>query len=177
MENSALLNLYFGVMYNPKSYLSNTFLMLYQGMEVYHSTFLFRSSQFAKERNDLIEDLIKIINESISLEPNHKDRILGLIRNGKNLRSREKISEIYDLFSDLLPKLSMNIKDKDNFINKIEKYRNKLTHGGVDYDKLDLEDLFWSSKDLQLILQLCILNRLDFTNEEISKFYYLDKIN
>lgn len=175
-EAPTLLNLYFGVMYNPKSYLSNTFLMLYQGMEVYHTTFLSGFSQFARERNELIEDFIKIVDESISPEVNQKDRILGLIRNGKNLRSREKVSEIYDLFSDILPKLSTKIIDKDNFVNKIEKYRNKLTHGGFDYDKLDIEDLFWSSKDLQLILQLCILNRLGITNEEISKFYYLDKI-
>lgn len=176
-ESPTLLNLYFGVMYNPKSYLSNTFLMLYQAIEVYHRTYLFNSSQFAAERSELIEDFIKIVNESITLEVNQKDRIIGLIQNGKNLRSREKISEIYDLFSDILPKLSTKIKNKDDFINKIEKYRNKLTHGGVDYDKLNIEELFWSVKDLQLILQLCILNRLGFTNKEISKFYYLDKLS
>lgn len=175
-EAPTLLNLYFGVMYNSKSYLSNTFLMLYQALEVYHRLFLFRTSHFAKERNELMDGFIKKINELIDLESNQKDRILGLIRNGKNLRSREKVSEIYDLFSELLPKLSTNIKDKANFIDKIENFRNKLTHGGVDYDKLNTEDLLWCSKDLQLILHLCILNRLGFTNEEISKFYYLDKI-
>lgn len=176
-EAPTLLNLYFGVMYNPKSYLSNAFLMLYQAIEVYHRTYLFSSSQFAAERNKVIEDFIKVLNESIKLEVNQKDRIIGLIQNGKNLRSREKISEIYDLFSDILPQLSTKIKNKDDFINKIEKYRNKLTHGGIDYDKLNVEELFWSVKDLQLILQLGILNRLGFTNKEISKFYYLDKLS
>lgn len=175
-EAPTFLNLYFGVMYNSKSYLSNTFLMLYQAIEIYHRIFLFRSSRFAQQRNELIDDFIKKINALIDLEPGQKDRILGLIRNGKNLRSREKVSEIYDMFSELLPKLSTNIQDKVNFIDKIENYRNKLTHGGVNYDKLNTTELFWSSKDLQLMLQLCILNKLGFSNEEISKFYYLDKI-
>jgi hypothetical protein len=43
----------------------------------------------------------------------------------------EKVSEIYDLFSDLLPILSTNIKGNDSLIDKIEKYGNTLTYNGV----------------------------------------------
>lgn len=171
-----LLSLYFGAMYNSRTYISNMFLMLYQALEVYFITFLHQYSAKSNERKRQMENLVKEVEACCCTELKQKDRIIGLILNGRNLSSKDKISEIFDLFAELLPQLSANIVDKNDFVKKIENYRNRLAHGGIDYDKLDNDDLFWAYKDLQLIVHLCILHELGFTNEDISNFYYLDKI-
>jgi hypothetical protein len=75
-----------------------------------------------------------------------------------------------------LPLLSTKIGEKNDFIDKIVHYRNKLTHGSETLIMTEDNDLFWQYKNLQLILQLCILSRLGFDNEKIKKIYYLDKI-
>jgi hypothetical protein len=170
-----LMNLYFGVMYNSKLYNSNIFLMLYQALEVFHTLFLKESSINLSERTQQLDSLINKLQLSVNLEEVDKKRIIGLINRGKNLSTKEKIIEVYTVFEYILPKLSSNIKDRETFIKKTENYRNRLTHGGINYDELDNEDLYWSTKDLQLILQLCILKRIGFSIKDISKFYFLDK--
>lgn len=134
-EVPEILHLYFGVMYNIESYLSNNFLMLFTALEVYYRVF--------SENNE---------NE---------------------LPAKRQIEEIYENFKDVLPILSTKIENKTQFVNKIVSYRNNLVHGKVKYDKIDL---FWQYKNLQLLLQLCILTGLGFNLQEIRRIYLLDKI-
>ena len=92
-------------------------------------------------------------------------------------RLKNGLEEIYDQYADILPSLSSKIGTKNNFIRRIVDIRNDLSHGNVHPDSLDKDnDLFWQFKNLQLILQLCILSRLGFDNEKIKQIYYLDKI-
>ena len=88
----------------------------------------------------------------------------------------KRIGEIYDRFDDILPRLSSKIENKSKFVTKIVELRNNLVHGKIRYDKINNEDLFWEQKNLQLLLQLCILCMLCFTTEKIKQFYLLDKI-
>jgi uncharacterized protein YutE (UPF0331/DUF86 family) len=87
-----------------------------------------------------------------------------------------RIGEIYDQFDDILLRLSSKIENKSKFVTKIVELRNNLVHGNIRYDKIDNEDLLWEQKNLQLLLQLCILCMLGFTTEKIKQFYLLDKI-
>jgi hypothetical protein len=96
---------------------------------------------------------------------------------GKQLSSKERLEEIYDQFGDILPSLSTKIETRNKFIRKIVDIRNDLSHGNVHPDTLNEgNELFWQYKNLQLILQLCILTKLGFDNEKIKQIYYLDKI-
>ena len=101
----------------------------------------------------------------------------GLIDRGKNLSINDKLSDICDIFGDILPKISKKIIDKANFADRIQNYRNRLTHGEISYSEIGNEDLYRACKDMQLILQLSIINNMGFTKNNIKRFYYLDKIH
>ena len=47
--------------------------------------------------------------------------------------------------------LSYVIGSEEEFSTKVTDYRNRLTHGNLNYDELDHTDIFWKCKDLQLI--------------------------
>lgn len=111
-----------------------------------------------------------------NLKDDDRERLKQLLSSLKGLTSKERIEEIYDQFGDILSHLSTKIGDKHQFIEKIVKFRNRFVHGNVQFRELDNEDLFWHFKNLQLILQLCILSKLDFSIEQIRELYYLDKI-
>ena len=68
------------------------------------------------------------------------------------------MEKAYDIYCDILPDLSSVIGSKEDFGTAIQKSRNKLTHGNIDYDQLETEELFWNLKNLQLILQLWMLS-------------------
>lgn len=138
-ETPEILDIYFGVMYNTQSYLTNNFLMLFTALEVYHRVFLDKTKR-------------------------------------KEVYSKRRIEEIYDQFDDIMPRLSSKIENKSKFVTKIVELRNNLVHGKIRYDKIDNKDLFWEQRNLQLLLQLCILCMLGFAVEKIRQFYLLDKI-
>ena len=50
---------------------------------------------------------------------------------------------IYVIYEELLSQLSAKIGSKEEFCQKVTKYRNDLRHGNIDYDQLDKQDLFW----------------------------------
>jgi hypothetical protein len=93
----------------------------------------------------------------------------------KSFSFKEKMEKAYDLYSKLLPKLSQVIGMKQEFSSKVTELRNRLTHGNIAYDELDTEEVFWRCKDLQLIIQLCILSELRFSKDQIEKIYHINK--
>jgi len=176
-ENKVIMDLFFGVVYNTKSYLSNNFLMLFTAIEAYHQAFIDEHSERKKEKELFGDNVIKKIEE-YGFSKEERERLKQLVNVfGKQLSSKERLEEIYDQYADILPSLSSKIGTKNNFIRRIVDIRNDLSHGNVHPDSLDKDnDLFWQFKNLQLILQLCILSRLGFDNEKIKQIYYLDKI-
>jgi hypothetical protein len=177
-ENKVIIDLFFGVIYNTKSYLSNNFLMLFTAIEAYHQAFMEYYSERKKEKELFSDYMIKKVEEYDFLKE-EREKLKELINNfGKQLSSKERIGEVYDQFADILPSLSSKIETRDKFIRRIVDIRNDLSHGNVHPDSLNRDDdLFWQYKNLQLILQLCIMSKLGFDNEKIKEIYYLDKIN
>jgi HEPN superfamily Apea-like protein len=98
---------------------------------------------------------------------NYKEEFKVWARQKGRLVAKEKVEEIYEQFHDILPLLSKKIGERNDFINRIILYRNKLPHGSKTSIKIEDDDLFWQYKNLQLILQLCILSMLAFDNEKI----------
>jgi hypothetical protein len=174
-ENKVIMDLYFGVIYNTQLYLSSNFLMLFTALEVYHAAFLNKNSSKAKQKASFFRSYNDVIDKS-NLSKNYKEEFKKWAKHRGRLVAKEKIEEIYQQFHDILPLLSTKIGEKNDFIDKIVHYRNKLTHGSETLIMTEDNDLFWQYKNLQLILQLCILSRLGFDNEKIKKIYYLDKI-
>jgi hypothetical protein len=168
-------DLYFGVMYNTQSYVSNNFLMLFTALEVYHRAFLEETSAKKQLNISFRTNIIKKIDSS-DLADNDKENVKELLAKKQLLSSQDRIEEVYDKFAEFIPLLSKKIEDKNSFIRKIVKYRNNLTHGGKPFSKFDVIDLFWQYKNLQLILQLCILSEIEFCIGEIKEMYLLDEL-
>lgn len=171
----AVYDIYFGVMYNTDLYLSNQFLMLAEATAIYIETII--SNNPSKELQNKILRINTICNkldDDYSIL-NDEDRkwITEFLQGKKSLSFKEKLNKIYETYLDLLPYLSSVIGPKDEFSSKVTEYRNRLTHGNINYDDLDYNYLFWKCKDLQLILQLCILSELGFTIGEIKSIFHI----
>jgi hypothetical protein len=176
-RNKVIMDLFFGVIYNSKSYLSNNFLMLFTAIEAYHLAFMDDYSKRKKEKELFGDSMIKKVEEYGFLKE-EREKLKELINNfGKQLSSKERLEEIYDQFIDILPSLSSKIGARNKFIRKIIGYRNALSHGNVHSADLHNDnDLFWQYKNLQMMLQLCLLSKIGFDNEKIKEIYYIDKI-
>lgn len=176
-EYKVIMDLFFGVIYNAKSYLSSSFLMLFTAVEAYHHTVMDPCSRRKKEKVFFSDKILKKVEE-YSFSKEESERLGQLIKTfGKELSSKERLEEIYDQFDDILPSLSSRIETRNKFIRKIVDIRNDLSHGNVHPDSLNQNnELFWQFRNLQLILQLCLLSQLGFDNEKIKQIYHLDNM-
>jgi len=176
----ATYDLYFGVMYNSDLYLTNRFLMLAEGLEIFMGILSERIPDDELRRKiDRIDTVSKILDkcqglENCELNEDDKNWISNIMNEKKSLSFREKMEKAYGNYSEILPKLSKVIGSKEEFAKAIQKSRNSLTHGNIDYDQLDTQELFWNMKDLELILQLCILSELGFTENELKDIYLIN---
>jgi hypothetical protein len=177
----ATYDLYFGVMYNHELYLSNKFLMLAEALEILMGILINNNTdndlRLRAKRIDAIFEKLDKCKEAqgceLTLEDN--DWIKRIMNDKRGLSFREKMEKAYDNYSEILPELSSVIGSKQEFASTIVKTRNKLTHGNIDYDKVDVEELFWNTENLQLILQLSILSQLGFTKTDLKEIYLIDE--
>jgi hypothetical protein len=170
----AVYDIYFGIMYNTDLYLSNQFLMLAEATAIYTETIISNNpSKGLQDKIFRINTICNKLDDCCILNVDDREWIKKILQDKKSLSFKEKMSEICENYSDLLPSLSSTIGSKDEFSLKLTKYRNRLTHGNINYDDLDYQDLFWKCKDLQLILQLCILSEIGFTIKELKSIFQL----
>lgn len=173
-QNKVIMDLFFGVVYNTQSFPSNNFIMLFTAIEAYHQAAMDDCSKRKKEKVFFGDILLKKVEEYgfLKEERERLEQLINLF--GKQLSSKERLEEIYDQFADILPSLAYKIETRNKFIRKIVDIRNDLSHGNVHPDSLNKDnELIWQYRNLQLMLQLCILSQIGFTNEKIRKIYLL----
>jgi HEPN superfamily Apea-like protein len=166
-------DLYFGVMYNSDLYLSNKFLMLTEAIEIY-------MNYVSKQKLDpdltdkiaRIDHICKAIDEC-TLNETDREWVKTILKDKKSLSFKENLRKVFDICQELFPILSSVIGSKQEFSSKIKEYRNRLTHADIDYNQLDNDELSRKCKDLQLVLQLCILSELGFSSSEIKDIYLI----
>jgi ApeA N-terminal domain 1 len=170
---AAVYDLYFGVMYNPELYLSNKFLMLAEAISIYFDQILTKTNDpDLRRKSEQIEKVCNVLDES-DLDSEIKDWSKNIIKEKKSLSFKQKMQKAYETYRDLLPHLSHVIGSKEEFSSMVTQFRNDLTHRNIDYNQVDNDKLFWKFRDLQLILQLCILSELGFSVEEMKAIYYV----
>jgi len=156
-------NLYFEIIYNSGIHLEHKFLNLILALEAYHRK--------TKENFELPEDKFKdMLDEIVNFVPEkYKSWLREKLNysNEKNLRRRLK--EIMDEFSYAI---SLFIQDENikHFIDKVIKTRNYLIHKDDKIEKNVAKDkeLFYLVEKLKLIVEICILKELGFTQDEIK---------
>ena|SRR5918995_37832 len=167
---SATYDLYFGVMYNLDLYLSNSFLMLAEALEIYIGIISQENPDpILLSKVKRIDRICEMLEKASPLSEADREWVKVIMNDKKSLSFKEKMEKAYDLYSELLPKLSHVIGTKQEFSSKVTELRNRLTHGNINYDELGTEEMFWGCKDLQLILQLCILSELKFSKDQLKE--------
>ncbi len=182
MENKFRIvqELYFGEMYNTELYLNLNFLMLVQALEEYHRI----SKGDITDQHDLYQEIYKKVLPFLESLPNSTNDVSSeeivelkkLIKRGMQPNMRTRVEELYDKFSDILPYLSIMIGNKKCFALKVTQYRNAFSHGSLGSEKTEMSDLFWLYKDIQLLLQLCLLSELHFSNDSIKEIYHVNNM-
>jgi hypothetical protein len=165
-KENVVLDNYFGVMYNPGLFTENILLMLAGALEAYHTDYRKKLSESAQTCKERTKRIMSIVNE-LSISEEDKNWISGAISNRSFPSFEERIEEVYDDHREIATKF-LHTKDKGTFGSKINRYRNGISHANKNFQK-ESEELFRSTIDLQILVQLCILNMLEFPSELVKK--------
>jgi hypothetical protein len=165
-KENVVLDNYFGVMYNPGLFTENSLLMLAGALEAYYSDYRKKLSESAQTRSERTERIMPIVDE-LSISQEDKSWISEAILFRKSPSFEERIEEVYDDYIEIAAKF-LYTKDKETFSSKINRYRNGISHANKNFQK-EFEELFRSTIDLQILVQLCILSLLEFPCELIRK--------
>jgi hypothetical protein len=117
-------------------------------------------------------DVYRFLMLTTAAEVYHK-----LLTGNNNTIFKDRIKNLYETYSNIV-KIFLKTKNIDKAVEVIEGSRHYYTH----YDPKRIantvkdNDLFWITKDLQFVLQLCFLTQLGFDNNRLEKLFYMDKI-
>ena len=148
--------------------------MIVTALEVYHGKII-EDEESNKEQVDTYTRILSHV-DNLSISKEDLEQLKKWISNGRLPSLSNRIKEIYEIYLDIIPYLSIKIEEKECFARKVKNYRNDLSHGNINSQDIDENDLFWTSKDLQLLLRLCILSQIGFTNNQIKEIYNIDKL-
>ena len=160
-----VIDLYIGNIYNQHSYLEHRFLSFIQALESYHRRSNFSNTYMKKENyNKVLNNLIKCIPKEVigDFRQSMKSRFKYLNEYSLKKRLDEIINKFNTLLGNFIPK---------DFSKEVKDIRNYLTH----YDKQSIktipsrEKLFILSEKLQIILEICLLHEIGFTDSQIKK--------
>jgi len=158
-----VFSLYFAVIHNPPPFTEERFLFLIQALEVYH-----RRTREGKELPEQVHQ--KRIQQILDAVPQqHIEWLKGKLEYSNELSLRKRLKEIYEEFLCILN----SFMKKGSFINLVVDTRNYLTHydEGLNESCPRGKELFYLSKQLEIILQLCFLKELGFTRDEMELLF------
>ncbi len=160
-----IFNLYFGIIYNVEMFIEQKFMFLIQALEVYHrltQTGKYLTDDETKEIRDI---MINSIPEKIELT---KKEILKSKLNYLNeITLKERVLFILNKYKTIIEEI---IPDIEEFAKKVRNTRNYYTHFSKDDSKPVFEDeeLFIASEQLKILVEICILSEIGFTDEKIA---------
>jgi hypothetical protein len=163
-------NLYFSILYNSHIYLEDRFINFSQAIETYHRIKIGGKYQSDEEfRQGLYQKLVSVLPQEID------DGFRQSLKRGKLFYAneyslRKRLQDIIRRLSSEFPKNFI----KSNFVSKVCDTRNYLKH----YDQTlkekaaKDEELYELTEDLRIILEICLLEELGFTLQDINKMFY-----
>ena len=155
-----IYNLYFGTLYNPRMYLSHTFLSLAQAAETYHRQIrkggVLTKPEYKAKKSKIIQ----------SVSPEHKDWLEKKLEFGNELTLQERMEELLRDCSDTVRQF---IGDVGEFATRVKATRNYLTHFSTKSKNVaDGDDLIHLTYKLKILIEECILRELGFSREDID---------
>jgi hypothetical protein len=168
-----VFNLYMAVMYSGSDwFLEFQFLALAQSIEAYHSSTLGDASVSKMNRIEDAKKIEKIIEEHLPAKKNWIDEMLS---NSLNPSLRERLGEIFDIYSDFCFAY-LKFNKKEDLLKKLKDSRNYFTHWARHLKKRAAkdDDLYWLMKDVQFVIRLCLLSELGFELSVLKLIFCLD---
>ena len=184
----SIIDLYLRSIYIPRRHINDFFLSLAQAIEAFHS--LAHSGRYLDKKvyqevvRKTLEEAVDSIPDSI---PQNSEKEKGLdlldLREYKRILKEEKLSHlngfslrerleeiISEYHSSLPDNFFSSSEDRNDFLKKIRKTRNYLTHLSSRKDKhvTSDQDLLVLSRRLKVLLEACLLKQLGLKDTDIK---------
>lgn len=158
-----VMDQYFFVIDRNISRLELNFLQLIQAIESYHRRTRTNTAIPIEEHELRIKNILESVPEE------HRKWLAQKIHYSNEPSLRQRLKDIYDQFSEILSP----IFNKKKLINKAVDTRNYLTHFDQSLKDKSLNGmrLYYFLERLKLILQICLLSEIGFSNSEIIKLF------
>lgn len=163
-ELETVYNLYFGTIYNSNIYLEHKFLNFIMALEAYHRRKGRNEEVPQEEHRKRIEEIL----EASSKE--YRKWLEEKLKYSNEPSLRKRLKEIYKSLVNV-KYITQLIPDKKKFIEEIVATRNYFVH----YDEtlkskaLKGRDLLQAVHKLKIIIEVCLLKGIGFSDEEIDE--------
>ena len=160
------------VNYDEASYLSNKFLMTVGAVEAYHRVAWKKQSKISEEKEAFLSKVKPVIEDAIknnSVTRNETEKISRLMGDWNKPTLAKRVFELCKHYWEILSRLSIKIGNIECFATRVSRYRNDMAHGNVIIEDTDFNNLYFTFKDLQSLLHVCVLTRLGFSVRRIKK--------
>jgi hypothetical protein len=172
----SVIDLYLGLFYLPKRYLTERFLSLAQAIEAFHRI-LYGGRYIEKEEyeNGIYKSFLQAIERDsnlYNLSSEFKESLKLKLSYLYEFSLRKRLKELIRLNQNCFPTGFLTNKQlRDSFIGAVVFIRNKLTHLDENTDIqsiIEYRELYRLSTALEALLRCCIMRFLD-VNEEVVK--------
>jgi hypothetical protein len=166
---SPVCDFYFSTMYNKQMYLHQRFLAVAHAVEAYHRAFIGGKYQADSKYEQGVE---KILWQAIpgDIEPDFRASLKNKLKYLHEYSLRKRIQDICGMFGNLLTPF---FGDASDFAGEVAELRNSLTHPTPTAEEAPVlkkhQVLFVKAEQLSLLLELCFLREMEFSDEAISK--------
>jgi|LakMenEpi03Aug12_release.lakeMendotaPanAssembly.Ray.scaffolds.fasta_scaffold111847_3 hypothetical protein len=171
--------------YTPDLYINYGFINIIQALESYHSA----SDRFKDKgkyqqstiyKNGILKQLLEVIeefaektvDEAYGISDDFRAALKGKIKGLNQVTLQTRLNQLIEDISDLLPSNFIgDIQNRQLFASRASKTRNAWTH----HDEKEKEkaakgkELIQLFHTLTVILQVCLLRELNFTDDSIKK--------
>lgn len=163
-----LFDLYFGALYNPHLYVESVFLSFVQALELYHRELGPTKHGIPEdEYNRLFRAIMQF--EPIQSAPKEYRKWIHSRLKHNEPTLRQRLSELLNAHGYILDRY-INERKKKRFIQKVLDTRNYLVHRNERLrDRAARgQELLTITRTLSLIIQLCLLELLGLSSEQIE---------
>lgn len=165
----SIINLFFGIQYNPRMYLEQKFLYIIQAVESYHRN---------RMNNQVLpEDMHKARVASIlaNTPAEHRPWLQERLNYSNEPSLRNRLKELLQASSDIVSPL---IKDEKLFINNVVNTRNYLTHfdSSLKTKVATGPKLSYLSQSLSYLLQSCLLKEIGLPFEKQKELFNRNQV-
>jgi len=156
-------DLYFSVLYSQHMYLHSVFLSLAQAIETYHRRTIGGKYQSnAEYQAGLYKKFVEAIPPELD-DDFKMSLIMGSLRYANQFSLRKRLRDITGRLAENLPIRFIALESRSEFIERVCKIRNHLTHYDPD-EQIDIEgtELHDLTEKLMVLLEVCLLEELGF---------------